>query len=165
MWRFIVITETNLLGMIGKLVEKRIDSMAVWPEFSITPHKITAIKEFSLSFASAPMVIGVVNTGYTHPLSSILMDHGMTAWEIDKLYSHPEYQSLGAVMAYITLLAQSRGYGTNWITEAFIARKDVELSLELKPYEEMAGLITIGKPAEIPEYKPRRPLGEILEWK
>jgi nitroreductase len=165
MWRFIAITETKLLGMIARLVEKRIDSMSEWPEFSMSPRKIPAIKELALSFGTAPLVIGVVNTGYTHPMNSILMDHGMSAWEIDRLYSYPEYQSLGAVMAFMTLAAQSRGYGSNWITEALIARNDIQLSLELKPKEELAGLITIGKPAEMPEYKPRRPLGEILEWK
>ncbi len=164
-WRFIAITDSNLLGLIARLVEKRIDSMASWPEFTMSTQKIGVIKELSLSFGKAPLVIGVVNTGYTHPMNSILMDHGMSAWEVDRLYSYPDYQSLGAVMAYITLVAQSRGYGSNWITEAFIARKDIELSLELKPKEELAGLITIGKPLEIPEYKPRRPLGEVLEWK
>ena len=132
-WRFIAITDSNLLGLIARLVEKRIDSMASWPEFTMSTQKIGVIKELSLSFGKAPLVIGVVNTGYTHPMNSILMDHGMSAWEVDRLYSYPDYQSLGAVMAYITLVAQSRGYGSNWITEAFIARKDIELSLELKP--------------------------------
>lgn len=164
-WRFIAIADTILLGQISRLVEKRIDSMSEWPEFSMAPQKITAIKELSLSFGNAPLVIAVVNTGYSHPMNSILMDHGMSAWEVDKLYSYPEYQSLGAVMAYMTLLAHARGYGSNWITEAFIARNDIELSLGLKPKEELAGLITIGKSAETPEYKPRRQLGEILEWK
>ncbi|MEI6519109.1 MAG: nitroreductase family protein, partial [bacterium] len=89
MWRFIAIADTNLLSLIARLVEKRIDAMVEWPEFSMAPQKISVIKESALSFGKAPLVIAVVNTGYSHPMNSILMDHGMSAWEVDKLYSYP----------------------------------------------------------------------------
>ena len=164
-WRFIVMTNADLLRKIAELVERRIDEMAVWPEFEHEPLRINGLKNKALHFGSAPVAIFLVNVVYRSPLSAVLADHGMEAWQSDRLFSYPDLQSISSVAAFITLAAEERGYGTCWLTEPLLARKDLRATLGLQPKEELAAIMTMGTPAESPPPKPRRGIDELIEWR
>ena len=164
-WRFIVLTNADLLHKLAELVERRIDEMAEWPEFEHDPLRIRALKNKALHFSSAPVAIFLVNVGYRSPLSAVLADHGMEAWQSDRLFAYPDLQSISGAAAYLSLAAESRGYGTCWMTEPLLARKDLQASLGIQPKEDLIAIMTMGKPAEFPPPRPRRAIDEMIEWR
>ncbi|HEX2951705.1 MAG TPA: nitroreductase family protein [Armatimonadota bacterium] len=166
MWRFIVVMDDHLRAMLGHLVERKIDKIAAWPESSASvQQRLRAWREYSLHFVKAPVAIFVINQGYHTPLDSVLTEHGLKQSEVDNLFYHPDIQSISCMIAYLTLLAEERGYGTCWVTDALIARKDIESSLNLQPGEEVAAIVTLGKPTDHPTPKDRKAIDELLEWR
>lgn len=165
MWRFIALINPDLRRMLGTLVQQRIDELADWPEFADQLPRIQAWREQSMHFVSAPAVIAFISQGYHTPLDKILSERGMKFWEADRLFSFPDVQSISGVIAYLTLLAEERGYGTCWITTQLLAKKDLQHALELKPGEEIVAFLAIGKPAEIPAPKGRKPIDDLIEWR
>jgi nitroreductase len=165
MWRFIVVANPDLRRMLERLVDRRLAEVTGWPELADNPTRVRAWRASALHFAEAPVTIVVVNTGYQTPFDAALVDHGMRAAEVEGLFGHPELQSIGAVLGYLTLLAAARGYGTCWMTTPLLARRDLEAALELKPLEAIVALMAMGVPAENPLPKARRPVDEIIEWR
>jgi nitroreductase len=165
LWRFIVITDDSLLKMLATLVERRINDVATHPDFANHPEKVRVWKEAALLFADAPAVIVVVKQEYRTRLEAVLVERNMRPVEIEHLFSHPDMQSVSAVIAYFTLLAESRGYGACWMTEPLIAKKDFHASLQLAPGEEVFALVAVGKPTETPPPKARKPIDDLIEWR
>jgi nitroreductase len=165
MWRYIVISDTALLAMLARQVERKLNEMATWPEFERESGRLRAWRDQALHFAEAPAVVVMVNTRYRTSLDAVLVEHGMRPSEVENLLSRPDIQSGGAVIAFFMLLAEARGYATCWLTAPLIARKDLQATLELKPGEEILAFISIGKPAEYPPPRPRRSVDEIIEWR
>lgn len=164
-WRFIVITNRDLLRMLGGLVEKRLDEAAYWEGFASQQARLRTMKERAMTFASAPAAILIVRQEYRIPFHEYLVDRGVKSWEADRQFSYPDVQSVSAVIAYLTLLAEERGYGTTWMTDPLIAKKDLQAALETKPGEEIQALLVIGRPDEHPLPKVRRPIDDIIEWR
>lgn len=165
MWRYIVITNPELLQMLGHQVERRIAEMTGWYQFEQNPQRLDAMRDLSLHFTSAPAVICVVKGEYNSFLCRALVERGMKATEAERMLGYPDVQSVGAMIGYLTLVAQARGYATCWLTDPLLARHDLHASLELKPGEELLALVTIGTPAEQPHAKPRKAIDDIIEWR
>ena len=165
MWRFIVLTEENLRQMLVRLVERRIDEMAGWPEFVGKEQRIRAWKDYTLHFAGAPAIIFFINLGYRIPIDSVLTERGYKGWEIEDNFGQPDFQSIGGLIGYFTLLAEARGYGTCWITDALIAQHDLSAALELGLNESVAALLSLGRPDEYPLAKPRKSIDDLIEWR
>jgi len=164
MWRFIVVIREELRHMLAHLVEAHLTAMGQWPECVHEGPRLRAWQEQALHFAAAPACIFVVNQGYRTPLDQILVEHGMRHWETAGQFGHPDIQSVSCAMAYFTLLAEERGYATCWLTAPLVARHDLHIALECKPGEELLAVLTIGKPAESPLPKPRKPVDETIRW-
>ncbi|HEY3379796.1 MAG TPA: nitroreductase family protein [Armatimonadota bacterium] len=165
MWRFIILTEEPLRQMLGHMVERRITEMSAWPEFATQAQRLRAWKESALLFMQAPVVIIMVNQGYRTPIDAKLVEHGMRPGEVEALFARPDIQSLAAVTAYLTLLAEARGYGTCWLTDVLMTKKDLQASLGLAPGEDIAALLALGLPAEYPPPKARKAIDDIIEWR
>ena len=165
MWRFIIVTERNLLRMLAALVEKRIQAMAEWPELENDALRLNAMKESAIHFEKAPAVIFFINRQYHNPIERALVERGMKWWETGELFGQPDIQSVSVVMAYFSLLAEEHGYGTCWLTTPLIAKKDLQASLELPSGEGIVALMSVGKPAEYPPPKPRKAIDEMIEWR
>ncbi len=165
MWRYIVVSDANLLKMLGRLVERKINEMEKWVEFSGQPQKIQVWRDYGLHFVTAPVAIFVITQGYRTPLDKVLVEHGMKYWETAHQFSYPEYQSLGCMLGFLSLAARNKGYGTCIMSDPLLARKDLEASLELKPGEELATIVTLGKPNENPPPRPRKAIDELIEWR
>jgi len=165
MWRFIVISDANLLKMLGRLVERKINEMEKWIEYAGQPQKIQVWRDYGLHFTTAPAAIFVITQGYRTPLDKILVEHGMKYWETAHQFSYPEYQSIGCMLGFLTLAAKNKGYGTCIMTDPLFARKDLEASLELKMGEELAAIVSLGKPDENPPPRPRKAIDDLIEWR
>ncbi len=165
MWRFIVITNPDLRRMLADVVRRRMDEVAKWPELTGQAQRLMALREQAMHFAAAPAVICCINLGYRTALDTALVEHGMKHWDVASLFGYPDIQSISAVLAFFTLAAEARGYGTCWLTAPLLAKKDLQSALELKPGEEITALLTLGRPAETPLPKERKRIDEIIEWR
>ena len=165
MWRFMVITNRDLLRMLEGMVRRQMDGMATWPEFEQDPARLNAWREQALPFASAPAVVLFINQGYRTTLDAVLVERGVRSWEIAQMFGHPDVQSISAVIMQFMLVAEDRGYGTCWYTAPLLAYKDLQATLELKAGENIVALVTLGRPAESPLAHNRKPIDEITEWR
>lgn len=165
LWRFIVLTKPELRKMLTRVVERRFEEMATWPEFDGKAQRLRAWYESIMLIDNAPVLLVFVNQGYRPSIEPMLVEHGMKGTEADELFAHPDIQSISAVIAYFTLLAEERGYNTCWLTDVLFARKDLEASLELASGEHITAILLMGKSAEYSVPKARRTIDEIIEWR
>ena len=165
MWRFIVIADADLRRMLSDLVKRRIDEMAEWAELSEQLPRVQAWRGQTRPFAEAPAVVVCVNQGYRTALDIALVERGMKCWEVANMFGHPDVQSISAAVSYFILTAETRGYGTCWVTAPLVAKKDLQQALDLKPGEEIVAMVAIGRPAETPIPKQRKKIDEIIEWR
>ena len=165
MWRFIIVTEEPFRQMLAHLVTRKIDEMVNWPEFLGQEKRLQMLREYALIFQHAPAVIFIINQGYHLGIEQMLTEHGMKAHEVEMLFSRPDIQSIGGLIGYLTLIAEERGYGTCWSTDALIARPDLQAALALPAGEELVAVLAIGTPAEYPPVKARKPIDELIQWR
>ena len=76
MWRFIVVTTEAFRQMLVRLVTRKIEALAQWPEFLGQEKRLQALREYALTFAQAPAVIFIVNQGYHLGIEAMLTEHG-----------------------------------------------------------------------------------------
>jgi len=98
------------------------------------------------SLTEAPLVIAVVSSPKTHPK--------VPPWE--------QQLSAGASALNIVTAATALGYGANWLTGWFAYDRDVLTGLGVKPDEQLAGFIHIGKSEKPNEDRPRPVLADIV---
>jgi len=165
MWRFIILTSSDLRRMLNDLVRRRIEEMQTWPELTGQQQRVQAWRDQAQPFAEAPAVIICVSQGYRTTLDTALVERGVRHWEVANMFAHPDIQSMSAVITSFILVAEERGYGTCWLTAPLVAKKDLQQALELKPGEEIVAIVGIGKPAETPLPKARKKIDEIIEWR
>jgi len=75
------------------------------------------------------------------------------------------FESVTLAMGNMMLLAWSKGYGTVFLTVPQLYEEDLKESLELPGNLEFVGIMAIGKPAEMPELTPRKPLSVTVIYK
>jgi len=139
MWRFIAITNQEILYRIKKAVENTIEEMITWPE---AKGKEAMIKSIGLSldfFVQAPVVFAVLIEPYHPTIDKILKDHGLSQEETELLRYHVDVQSVAAAIENLLLAATEKGYGTCWMGAPLIAAPKLKEILKIKkPWEIMA---------------------------
>lgn len=165
MWRFIVLEKAPLRNMLARLVERKFEQLAEWPEFERDLPRLQAMREHAMHFTNAPTVIVVVNIGYRIPIEAMLVQHGMRQGEVAAKFSYPEIQSIGAMIAHLLLLAEERELAACWNTDVLLAHDDLHAALEIPSGENIAALISVGYPAERPLPRPRKAVDEIISWR
>lgn len=165
MWRFIVLEQAPLRNMLARLVERKFDQLAEWPEFEHELPRLQAMREHAMHFANAPTVIVVVNIGYRIPVESKMVQHGMRQSDVLVQFSYPEIQSIGAMIGHLLLIAEERELAACWNTDALLARDDLQAALEIPSGESIAAMISIGYPEEHPLPRPRKAIDEMISWR
>jgi nitroreductase len=80
----------------------------------------------------------------------------------DWLMNTVDVQSAGAAIQNMLLAALDLGLGSLWICDVFYAIE--ELSGWLGETHQLIAAVALGYPAESPDPRPRKPLGEVVEW-
>ncbi|MBI2914822.1 MAG: nitroreductase family protein [Firmicutes bacterium] len=163
MWRFITVTNPELIRRMRDAVERRIEVMAGWDAAKGREQRVLASKSHNLFFGSAPAVIVVAGEPYRSLTDELLEDHGLSRAEIDRLRARPDLQSLGGAIQTLMLAAWSKGYGTTWMTGPLVAARELEELLGVKEPWSVVALVPVGLPAEQPGPRPRKPLDEVFE--
>ena len=150
-WQFIVI-KGEKKQQLGQLVSKRASD---FPKASAA-----ILRMAGRTLASAPVVIGVKNTGS-------LIAHGSSLFQIDKersfdFFRTMEIQSSAAAVENLLLAATSLGLGSVWLGILYLIKDDVLEFLGEEQGEFMA-VIPIGYPRKDASGPKKVPLEYVLK--
>jgi len=137
-WRFIVFEDESRLKA-GEAIAAAF--VAKYPDSK--PDQIDFERR---RLARAPLVIAVVSRAAPHVK--------IPEWE--------QVLSSGAAAMSLVIAAHALGFGATWITEWYAYDRNVLDALGLAPNEKIAGFVHIGRPAQVPEDRPRPPLADIV---
>ncbi|MCD6309125.1 MAG: nitroreductase family protein [Candidatus Eremiobacteraeota bacterium] len=164
MWHFIVITKSLLIKELAGAVNKKAMEMMSLPEMDEFKKYMETIRAYSSFFEQAPALIAVLMKPYHSMTEKILSRQKIPPEESLKMRGFPGIQSIGAAIQNLLLAAWDLGYGTCWMTGPLFAKKELEKILEIKKPDELVALIPVGRPAETPAPRPRKPLSEVSTW-
>lgn len=163
MWRFIAISNKDVLLRMRAVVEQAIEDMTRIPELARERPKILGFKSFSVFMADAPMVIAVCGEPYRSSTDELRLLHGLPV-EPGRAWARPDIQSISAAVQNLTLAAYYKGYGTVWMTSPLIAASELEKILRIREPWRLVTLVPIGMPDEHPGMRSRKPVEEVLQF-
>lgn len=160
-WKFIAITNRQLLKKMKDIVFKKIEELPV--KESKRAYLIKSqMQIFATFFDKAPVVISVV---LTPPESLLEKGLSLTHEELDKLQNYPDLQSCGAAIQNLLLTAVELGYGACWMSTPLTAKVELEQLLNIKKPSYIAAFITVGKPLYPVSQSNKKPLKDIFVLK
>jgi len=161
-WRFIAITNRELLNNMQSIVRKKIDE--VFPEGDQNESKIKSkVTWYSTFFAEAPVVVAVATCPYEAVVDKILAKTEMEHKDINFQRGMPDIQSLGASVQNLLLAAVDMGYGGCWLSGPLVAKEGLEECLGLSKPWKLAAMVAIGVPDGSHSQKEKKRFEEIFE--
>ncbi len=158
-WRFIAVTNPELLQKMSQAVQKKINEM--WGMAAGEPRQ--AVERFSTFFAEAPALIAVVELPYRSVADKLGAESGIAHEELNRMRGYPAVQSIGAAVQNMLLRATDMEYGSCWLSGMMVAREDLEKLLGIAEPERLVTAVVIGRPGpDYPEPKPRKRVEEML---
>jgi nitroreductase len=152
-WRFIVLRDAAKKTELADLVSEQAGR---FPRPSSTLLRMAA-----RSIASAPVVIGVANTGE-------LIRHGEELFQVDKeaaadFFRTMEIQSSAAAVENLLVAATSMGIGSVWLGILFLIKREVRAFFGEADGEFMA-VVALGHPAKQATGPRKRPLESVVRY-
>lgn len=164
MWRFIAISNQEVLKGMEKAIVSEIEELSNWSELKEIGLKVKGLRAYSTFFVKAPLVFAILVEPYHSMVDEVLKLDGLKKEQADLLHSHLEIQSVAAAVENLLLATTEKGYGACWMCGPLIAVSVLEEILKIeKPWKLMA-LIPLGLPDQ--ELKPKlvKDIDEILEF-
>jgi len=164
MWRFIAISNKEILKEMKRAIVKEIEEISSWPEAKEAETKIKGMRIYSTFFVKAPLVFAVLVKSYHSMVDELLKLERLKKGQVEFLHSNVEIQSVAAAVENLLLAATEKGYGTCWMCGPLIAASALEKILQVeKPWKLMA-LVPVGIPNQ--ELKPKtvKKIDEVLEF-
>lgn len=158
-WRYIAVTNRELLNRMADAVAERIDEIPASKSLAAANVK-KQVTWFSTFFKDAPLLLVLVTRPYETVLESAVE---LTHDQINELRNHPDIQSAGASIQNILLAAVDMGYGACWMSGAMCARADIETLLNIKSPEKALAFVVIGRPKTELKPKAKPNLAESME--
>ncbi|HLO59074.1 MAG TPA: nitroreductase family protein [Bacteroidales bacterium] len=158
-WRYIAITNRDLLNRMADVVAAKIEEVPMTKSLAAANVK-KQVTWFSTFFKDAPVLLVLVTRPYETVLeSAVEMSHD----EINVIRNYPDIQSAGASIQNILLAAVDMGYGACWMSGSMFARTEIEEMLKIKAPEKALAFVALGKPKS--EHKPKEKpnLAESME--
>ena len=153
-WRFVVVTGESKKGMLLSMREGllREESDPLLPGsaryLSGARHTLSIMEE-------APVTLFIINKERKTEDLPVDME--------SYFYQSANLQSLGACIQNMLLAATELGYGSLWNCDIFFAYREISAWLETD--EQVVAAVSFGVPAENPAARPRKSLGDTVEWK
>lgn len=162
-WKFIAITNEDLLDQMGKIVQKKV--LEYFPHENIKEKMMAQAKvlRFSSFFMDAPVVIAVEMSPYKTIIEELLKGRELSLENVNRLRNYPNIQSVGAAVENLILSAFDLGYGACWLSGLLIARDELENLLGIKSPNTLTACVAMGKPREITSPREKRPFDEIFQ--
>jgi nitroreductase len=167
-WRFYIVTKKATINAIADAVQASADLMASWPEAAKFGDAFERSKKTSAFFRSAPAVIGVAASIYQSNADLLLearekIDPRAKLMREWRTSPDSKIQSTSAAVTTLLLVLHQMGLGAVWMTGPMQVRGEIEKILKMKQGFELVTFIPVGYPAEKPETKGRKPVGEVTE--
>ena len=164
MWRFIAISNQEILKGMEKAIVSEIEELNNWPELKEIRFKVKGLRAYSTFFVKAPLVFAILVKPYHSIVDEVLKLDGLKKEQADLLQSHVEIQSVAAAVENLLLAATEKGYGTCWMCGPLIATPALEKILQIEEPWKLMALVPLGIPNQ--ELKPKlvKDIEEILEF-
>jgi nitroreductase len=168
-WRFLIVTNGELIQKMGDAVNAKTELMASWPEAEQFGENVARWRKTSDFFRGAPVCIAVLMGRYSSVADQILRARGETDAIAREIRSYREtgkssLQSAASAITYICLILHYFGLGNTWMGGPLQAKKEIEALLEVPPEWDFVGLIPVGYAAEAPETRPRKPIQDVIRF-
>lgn len=168
-WRFLIVTNRELIGKMADAVKAKTELMASWPEAGQFEETVARWRKSSDFFRGAPACIAVLMGRYSSIADQILEARGGTDPIAREIRSYREIgksslQSAAAATAYFCLFLHYLGLGTTWMSGPLQAKKEIEGLLEVSDEWDLVNLVPVGYPAKVPRTPPRKPIEEMVRF-
>jgi len=168
-WRFLIVTNKDLINQMGDAVRAKTELMSSWPEAKQFGETMERWRKTSDFFRGAPACIVVLMGKYISIADQVLRARGENdplAREIRSFRQsgNSSLQSVAAAITYLLLLLHYFGLGTTWMAGPQQAKKEIEQILAVPPEWEFVDLIPVGYPAETPKVPPRKAIAEAVQF-
>ncbi len=163
-WHFVVLTNTEKIQELAKIVEKKHIEIASYIEEEEKKDSFMKYLKYHTVFKNAPTVILVYASPYPMTSVELLKENGTSIEEVHNLLKpNPGIQNIGAAIENLLLAAANMGYGTCWMTGPTCAKKEIEeyIQFEKEGYF-LAAMIPIGIPEGEIKSPPRKPVEEVM---
>jgi len=158
MWRFVAVTNKDLIEKAGEAVSRRIDSLSNATR-TLGLGDAFGQNFFLTFFRNAPAFIAVFTCPFTSAVDWAYRN--LNAVFNPPVPILPAQQSIGAAIQNISLVAHAKGYGTTCMNGPVLAYKEIGELLSVPEPWVLAALLPIGKPAHHPKPRPHKPFDEV----
>lgn len=162
MWKFIAVTNKDLIHKMHDVVAEKMDRLASETEAYGTDNLVRGMRPYATLFVQAPCVLVVLQEPYRGKMETALLEAGYDAGELMQKHGYGGPQSVGAAIQNILLAATAKGYGTCWMCAPLAAQYELCALLKVTSPWSIAAIIPIGLPDENPAPRPRKPLEEVF---
>ena len=164
MWRFIAISNKEIIKDMRSAIVQEIEKISNWPEVEGIKNKIRGIRIYSTFFTKAPIVFAVLVKPYRSLVDELMKLKELKKSQSGLLYSHVEIQSVSAAIQNLLLAATEKGYGTCWMCGPLIAASALEKILCIEIPWKLMALVPMGIPNQELNPKIIKNINEILEF-
>lgn len=163
-WRFIAITNKDLLRSMADAVHKKISETL--PDSDDEKQKLAKqqVCWFSTFFADAPAVIAVLTCPYQATVDSVL-PKSVSHEDVNAMRGRPDIESMGAAIENLLLAAVDKGYGGCWLSGPLMAREELERLLEVQEPWKLEAMVAVGRPASEHTQRVKKPVEEVLVFR
>lgn len=162
-WRFIAITNKNLLKSMADEIHAKVNGMLPEAEDEAGKSAKSQVEWCSTFFTDAPAVIAVSSCPYEAVVDKALSGTGLTHNQINEMRNYPDVQSLGASIENLILAAVDLGYGACWMSGPLVARDELEKLLNINEPWKLAAMVAVGRPASVMKQRDKKPFDDIFE--
>ncbi len=168
-WRFLIVTNREMIQKIGDLVKSKTELIASWPEAKQCGEVVERWRKTSAFFRDAPVCIAVLMSKYSSIADQILRARGEADPIAREIRSYRQLgdstlQSVAAAITYLLLILHYFGLGTTWMAGPQQAKKEIEQLLGVPADWNFVNLIPVGYPAETPKVPPRKAVGDVVQF-
>jgi len=157
-YRFIVVTSAEMIRTMGAAVDRETARRSDLLRDDLAGEIIAYMDNFT-HFRSAPVVVVPIYRPGLDLLNAAADDAPCPA---QSSAGNDALSSVCAAITYLLVAAQAEGLGACWMTGPLVAKDALRAALDVPAGWEIAAVVPIGYPAEIPEAPPRRSLGQLV---
>ena len=157
-WKFIAITNTELLNRMAEMVIKSIKKLPT-VKTRIAENIKSQVAWYSSFFEEAPALLALA----VEPYESVLTKGvDVSNDQINEIRNFPDIQSTGACIQNLLLAVVDLGYGACWLSGPLFAKKELEQILKIEDPWQLMTFVAVGKPKSETRPKNKRNLGDEL---
>lgn len=166
-WRFVYISNRNLIKTIADAVQRRVNTLGTWPEADKFGEEVKRWVLNAAFFQHAPGLIAVLMSQYQSVPDLILkervkVDPSAQSMIDARRFANSGLQSIAAAIAYLVLALHAQGIGSLWMVGPLLVKTEIESVLKVPDGFDLAALVSFGWPDEEPT-KTRKPLSEVVD--